>query len=596
MNKSLDTDVLLVGAGPVGLTLANLLGAYGHRVTLLESRAELIDYPRGVGLDDESFRTIQTMGLVQEIGQHTVPHHIMRLVNGKGQVLVTNDPVVEEFGWPRKSGFVQQLVDRELLAGLNRYESVDVLFQHEMTDLAEAADHVVATVCCPGPDGTERTRELKARFVVGCEGGRSRTRDWMGVDFEGKSPSTRWLVIDVDNDPLGTPNVYLGADPRRPYVSIGLPHAIRRWEFMLFDDEPTELVEKPEFMHKLLARHVPDPTALDIIGQRVFTHHGRIASRFRKGRVLIAGDAAHLMPVWLGQGWNSGIRDATNLAWKLSSVLRGLAGDDLLDTYDIERRHHARALIDLNMTAGSIMKSDKVIAVVRDAAAAVLNLVPSAKSYFTDMRFKPMPRYDRGVVVDPSDLAAGRAEARLAGDLLPSVDAPNDESPVGAQFIQPRVNTAGARGQLLDDVIGNWWTIAAWGNSPARLLGAQDLERVRRLGARLVCFVPESQRAWAEGAYADSPTPVTVVGDADGAIKRWFDDRPVGVLFLRPDRFVAAACLAQQTPAALAAVLEAMSYVAAAPIDAGVVDSADISAAENRSSGSSVESVVEQGV
>lgn len=549
-----DTDVLVVGAGPVGLTLANLLGQHGRSVTLVEARDDLIDYPRGVGLDDESLRTIQAIGLVDEVTRHTVAHHVVRLVNGRGQVLVENDPRTDEFGWPRKHGFIQPLVDRELLAGLGRFPHVSVRFGHALVGITDHGDHVAAEV-----ETAEGRRTIRARYLVGAEGGRSFTRQWMGIDFEGRSPSTRWLVVDVDNDPLGTPNVYLGADPRRPYVSIGLPHAIRRWEFMLFDDEPTELVEDPAFMHRMLADHVPYPTALDVIGQRVFTHHGRIASRFRKGRVLIAGDAAHLMPVWLGQGWNSGMRDATNLAWKLTAVLRGECDDALLDSYDAERRDHAKAMIDVNMTAGSIMKCGPVKGRVRDVAARALNLVPSVKSYFTELRFKPMPRYERGVVVDQSDTVPGRAALALAQRMIPAIDAPAKTSPVGVQFIQPRVNTADGEDVLLDEVTGGWWTIAAWGNNPARHLSDADLEVVRRHRIALVALVPETQREWAEKEYADSPVPVTVVGDAHGRLKKWFDDQPVGVVFVRPDRFVAAACLAQRTSQTLAAVLEAMS-------------------------------------
>jgi 3-(3-hydroxy-phenyl)propionate hydroxylase len=551
---AVDTDVLVVGAGPVGLTLANLLGIHGQSVVLAEARDELIDYPRGVGLDDESLRTIQAVGLVDEVIRHTVPHHVARLVNGRGQVLVENDPRTDEFGWPRKHGFVQPLVDRELLGGLDRFPDVDVRFGHELVGLTDRGDHVKAELST-----AEGRRTIRARYLVGAEGGRSFTRQWMGVEFEGRSPSTRWLVVDVRNDPLGTPNVYLGADPRRPYVSIGLPHAIRRWEFMLFDDEPTELVEDPAFMHRMLADHVPDPTVLDVIGQRVFTHHGRIASRFRKGRVLIAGDAAHLMPVWLGQGWNSGMRDATNLAWKLTAVLRGDCDDALLDTYDEERRDHAKAMIDVNMTAGSIMKCGPVKGKVRDVAARALNVVPSVKSWFTELRFKPMPRYARGVVVDQSEGTPGRAALDLAQRTVPVVDAPATTSRVGVQFIQPRVNTADSHDVRLDEVAGGWWTIAAWGNNPARHLTAADLDAVRRHRMHLVAFVPETQREWAEKEYADSPVPVTVVGDSHGRIKRWFDDQPVGVVFLRPDRFVAAACLAQRTSDTLSAVLAAMS-------------------------------------
>lgn len=560
--STVDTDVLVIGAGPVGLTLANLLGLRGQRALVLEARSELIDYPRGVGLDDESVRTLQTAGLWESVRPYTVPHHVVRLVNGTGKVLVTNDPKTDEFGFPRKHGFIQPLVDRELAAGLDRFDGTEIRFGHTVVDLAEEADHVRVTARLE--DGT--TTELTARYVVGCEGGRSFTRSWLGVEFEGKSPSTRWLVVDVDNDPIGTPSVYLGADPRRPYVTIGLPHGIRRWEFMLFDDEPSEAVDTPEFRRQLLERFVPDPDALDVIGQRVFTHHGRIASSFRRGRVMLAGDAAHLMPVWLGQGWNSGIRDATNLSWKLTAVLRGDCSDDLLDTYDAERRKHASDMIDVNMAAGTIMKCGPVVGKLRDVAASALNLVPSWKSYFTELRFKPMPRYAAGVVVDQVTGTPGRSDVSIKGDrkgirsrLAPYVDAAGEISPVGLQFIQPRVSTSSAENALLDDVTGDWWTLAAWGNDPARLLGPDDLALVERLGIRLVSFVPETQRGWAEERFAGSPT--TVVGDVTGRLKEWFDTRGCGVVLLRPDRFVAAACLGQQAPQTLRATLTAAAYL-----------------------------------
>ena len=551
-----DADVIIIGAGPVGLTLANLLGVRGQRALVLEARSELIDYPRGVGLDDESIRTLQTAGLWESVRPYTVPHHVVRFVNGRGQVLATNDPRTDEFGHPRKHGFIQPLVDRELAAGLDRFATTELRFDHAVTDLHDDGTRVRVTA--RRSDGT--TTEFTASYVVGCEGGRSFTRGWIGADFVGRSPSTRWLVVDVDNDPLGTPSVYLGADPRRPYVSIGLPHGIRRWEFMLFDDEATELVETPDFMHRLLAPHVPDPTSLDVINKRVFTHHGRIASTFRKGRVLIAGDAAHLMPVWLGQGWNSGIRDATNLAWKLTAVLTGQAGDRLLDTYTTERHQHASAMIDVNMAAGAIMKCGPVTGRLRDLAAAALNVAPTMKAYFSELRFKPMPRYAAGVVVDQATLEPGRSEVTFKRSRLrPFTDAAGEASPVGSQFIQPRVATRDASDLLLDDALGDWWTLAAWGNDPARLLSAEQLVEVERLGIRLVSFVPETQRAWAEQRFADSP--VTVVGDTTGRLKSWFDTRACGVVLLRPDRFVAAAALAQQAPEALRATLTAASYL-----------------------------------
>ena len=557
----LDTDVVVIGTGPVGLTLANLIGVRGHRATVLEARHELIDYPRGVGLDDEAIRTLCTAGLWQQVQPYTVPHHVVRLVNGTGQVLATNNPKTQEFGYPRKHGFIQPLVDRELAAGLDRFQGTELRYGHRVVDLHDHGDHVAITAEKLDAEGdVTATTTVTAKYAVGCEGGSSFTRKWMGVPFEGKSPATRWVVVDVANDPIGTPSVYLGADPRRPYVSIGLPHGVRRWEFMLHDDEPIELVDDPAFMRSLLERHVPEPAALKIINQRTFTHHGRVATEFRKGRVFLAGDAAHLMPVWLGQGWNSGIRDATNLAWKLTAVLNGDAEDALLDTYTAERRKHAADMIDVNMAAGTIMKLSHFKSKVRDVAASALNLVPKWKSYFTELRFKPMPRYAVGVVVDQATLAPGKAEAGFKhGKLAPLLDSAGERSPVGVQFIQPRVNTSEATNVLLDEVTGDWWTLATWGTNPTVALSSADLELVRRHRIQLVSFMPETQRVWAEKQYANSPEPVVVVGDRTGALKDWFDVHACGLIVVRPDRFVAAASLSQQASQVLAAVRSAGS-------------------------------------
>lgn len=383
--------------------LANILGGYGHSVTVLEARDTLIDYPRGVGLDDESLRTIQSIGLVDQVRPHTTPQHTMRLVNGRGKSLIINNPQTDEFGWERKHGFIQPEVDRELFNGLSRFANVNVLFGHEVLDVEESASAVTAIARSTDAEGNQVETRFDAQYLVGCEGGKSPTRKRLGVSFEGESPSTRWLVVDVNNDPLGTPNVFLGADPERPYVSIGLPHAVHRWEFMLPDDETEEQATDPEFVNRMLASHVPDQSTLNYIRRRVFTHHARVAGSFRKGRQIIAGDAAHLMPVWMGQGWNSGMRDATNLGWKLATILSGQATDKLLDTFTDECRDHAKAMVDLSLTMGKVIKITNPLGVfARDTASSVLNLFPSVKSYFADTRFKPMPRYVKGVLADPS--------------------------------------------------------------------------------------------------------------------------------------------------------------------------------------------------
>lgn len=545
VRPSPDTDVLIVGAGPVGLALANLLGLRGVSVIVLEQRDTLIDYPRGVGIDDESLRTMQTMGLVEKVLPHTTPDHVMRLVNGRGTVMAEIAPTTREFGWSRRNAFDQPVVDAELLEGLERFPHVEVRFGAAVTRIDDHGDGVTVTI----GDGS-----LTGRYLVGADGGRSATRKHLGVGFEGQSPSTRWLVVDLENDPLGTPNIHLGCDPARPYVSLGLPHAIRRFEFMLFDDESDAEAATAAFVERLLAPHVPDPRGLTFVRRRVYTHHSRIAGSFRRGRVLIAGDAAHLMPVWQGQGYNSGIRDATNLAWKLAAVVGGVSSAALLDSYDAERRAHAKAMIDLSTAFGRIVQpTNRVVAAARDGAAAVLSLSDRATQYVAQMKYKPMPRYTAGVVVDASSIASGRSDARLTRSLHAFRSASSKDSPVGTQFIQPRVRTE--RGDLLlDDAIGDGWALLMWGADPARALGDRERDVLDRLGARVIAVRPLVQYA-AEAPGAGEG--VTVVGDVTGALKRWFDTRPTPVVVLRPDRFVAAACLVQETSATLDALARA---------------------------------------
>jgi 3-(3-hydroxy-phenyl)propionate hydroxylase len=282
-----------------------------------------------------------------------------------------------------------------------------------------------------------------------------------------------------------------------------------------------------------------------------------VASSFRRGRQLIAGDAAHLMPVWLGQGWNSGVRDAMNLGWKLATVLSGQADDALLDTYTAERRPHVTQMVKLSMTMGDVIKMTNPVAVAaRDTAARVVNRIPAWRDYFGELRFRPQPRYTEGVLADQSTLVPGRSDVRLTDRSIPFLQTADKTSAVGVQFPQPRVTTADGAGLRLDDVLGRWWSLVLWINDPVALLDDATLKDLDLLGARLVTVVPEAQRRWAEANAGDG---VVVVGDSTGRLKQWFDTRTVGAVLLRPDRFVAGACLAQQTPQMVRSVRSAMS-------------------------------------
>ncbi len=530
---STDVDVLLVGAGPVGLTLANILGMYGVRTRVVEERPTLIDYPRGVGLDDESLRTFQSIGLIEGILPHTTPNQFMRFVDGRRRLLAEIAPTDAQFGWPKRNGFVQPLVDAELLAGLSRYPHVEVRWGAAMSSAVDSGDRVSAEL-----DTATGTSIVTARYLVGCDGGRSATRRQMGVSFEGTTSSTRWLVVDLATDPLGHPNLEVAADPARPNVSVSIAHGIRRFEFMIHDDESDELAEDPAFAQRLIAPFVPHPDRIEVIRRRVYTHHSRIAGSFRKGRMFLAGDAAHLMPVWQGQGYNSGIRDAANLGWKLAAAVTGQAGDGLLDSYDLERRKHARAMIDLSTMVGKVISpTDRKVAAVRDVLVRAAAAIPPVRRYVLGMRFKPMPKYERGAVVHTWSRTP--------------------KSAVGTLFIQPRVDTRERSNVLLDEVLGPWFAVLCWNNAPRRVLGDAAFEQWKALGARFFEILPVNQLHW---TGHDDPD-VTVLADRGGALKKWFDGQQDSVLFLRPDRCIAGATIAQLAPELSADLLRTLTLV-----------------------------------
>jgi len=512
----LTTDVAIVGAGPVGLMIANYLGQCGVNVTLVEKLDSLIDYPRAIGLDDESLRTFQAVGLADEVLPHTTPWHAMRFLTPKGRCFADIQPKTDEFGWSRRNAFIQPLADRVLFDGLQRFSNVKVLFSRELSSFEQSASAVVLNL----QDQHGRSERLNARYLIGCDGGNSLVRRSLDISFEGKTAPNQWIVVDIANDPLATPHVYLCCDPVRPYVSAALPHGVRRFEFMVMPGETETELSKPENLRKLLSKVLPNPDHIELIRSRVYTHNARLAGRFRQGRVLLAGDAAHIMPVWQGQGYNSGMRDASNLAWKLALVIKGLAADNLLDSYEEERRDHAKAMINLSVLAGHVLAPPKRWqGTLRDGVSWLLNYLPPVKRYFVEMRFKPMPQYTRGALIVPS--AKG--------------------SPVGKMFIQPKVLTDAGTTVLLDEVIGENFAIIAWGCDPTWGLSATQIAQWKALGTRFIQVLPDVQLR----VPSDASPDVIRVGDSSGRLKEWFALGTSSIALVRPDRFLAGLAIPQ---------------------------------------------------
>lgn len=519
----IETDVAVVGAGPCGTTLANLLGTFGVRAVVLDREPAVTPYPRAVAVDDESLRTFQTAGVIDDVLPDLIRNAPIRYHSSSGRVLAHVGPSGRPYGWPRRNLFLQPLMEAALRRGLDRFPDVALHTGTEVTGLETTGDGVRLEAKSDAGQVV-----VAARYAVGADGGRSLVRDAIGVRLEGRTAPSRWLVVDVADDTLDAPYSAVYCDPARPTMTIPLPYAHRRFEFKLLPGEEEEQVASEDFVAALLGRFYRGALPR-VQGRRVYWHHSRIASTFRAGPVFLAGDAAHLQPPFFGQGMNSGIRDATNLAWKLAAVTAGRAGPALLDSYDAERRGHATAMVSFATRVGSMYQPrNRTTEIVRDGLFRAVQRIPGARDYILQMKYKPAPRYTTGAVVQPA--------------------APDPGSPVGRQFGQPTVQDAAGARRLLDDALGPVLAVIGLTTDPARHLSPAGAARLAAAGGQLFEARPTDAAARSDLAGASS----TVLVDVDGALRDLALTRPQDeVLVVRPDRYVAAACRAADLDAAL---------------------------------------------
>jgi 3-(3-hydroxy-phenyl)propionate hydroxylase len=521
-----ETDVVVIGAGPCGITMANLLAVYGVRAVVIDAQPGIYEFPRAVGIDDESLRTYQAIGVVRRLLEDIVQNTPIRYYTSWGRLMAHVEPSVRPFGWPRRNNFLQPLFEAALREKLAGSDSVEFWPAASLAGYEQDADGVTADIERGG-----ETIRLRAKYLVGTDGGRSTVRKVAGVGMTGATAPSKWLVVDVADDELDAPYSAVYCDPVRPVLMVPLPYGHRRWEFKLNDtDDEAALTDPHTVLSQLIAPRYGTTPPPRVLRSAVYLHHSRTAERFRAGRVFLAGDAAHLQPPFFGQGMNSGIRDATNLAWKLALVLKGSAGDGLLDTYDSERREHAATMVNFATRMGQ-MYSPRNLATehVRDVAFRSAQKIPGARDYILQMKYKPMPRYVHGAVVP------------YAGT--------STDVPLGRMFIQPAVENADGDRVMLDDSLGNSFALLGLHVDPASALSADATAWWRSLGARSVQVLPPrgapgpdpGSRRKRPGRPADDWS--VVVEDVDGAFRDWLLRRPAdNVIVLRPDRYVAAIC------------------------------------------------------
>ncbi|MCX5390529.1 bifunctional 3-(3-hydroxy-phenyl)propionate/3-hydroxycinnamic acid hydroxylase [Streptomyces sp. NBC_00094] len=456
-----EADLLVVGYGPVGQVLANLMALRGRRVIVVERHARPYTMPRAVAFDGEAARILAAAGVADHLASVGEPSGDYMWRNGAGQDLLYIGAAEEHGrnGWPESTSMYQPGLESALIARGEELPQLTVLRGYEAVDLTETGDGVELAV--ESRDGERRL--LRGRWIVGCDGANSFVRRRIGSPAVDLGFHHEWLICDMvlhDRREF-VPNNLQICDPARPRTQVSAGPGHRRWEFMLLPGERKEEMDTAETAWRLLELCGITPEDGVMERHAVYAFQASTVKEWRSGRLLIAGDAAHLMPPFAGQGMSSGFRDVANLVWKLDLVLSGFAGESLLDTYVEERRAHVQHAIGMSVNLGKVIcQTDAKAAADRDEvmiATRERNLARPQQSPFQPLTKGLLNRDEKG--------------RRRPGS--------------GDQVPQPRVSADGGAVGLFDEVVGQGFAFVSR-DDPAELLDAGQREFLARLGARLV--------------------------------------------------------------------------------------------------------------
>jgi 3-(3-hydroxy-phenyl)propionate hydroxylase len=516
-------DVAVIGYGPVGVTAANLLGQLNLRVLVVERDADVYARARAISTDEEVMRIWQRIGLADQLTADMLADRDITFVDPRGRTFLSFTPQTWGNGHPTQQFIYQPALEQTLREGVTRHPNVEVRLGHECTGLDQDTDGVALTIQRTGADGD--VQQVRAAYVIAADGGSSPTRARLNVSFEGRTYDDRWVVIDTKVK-MPWPEVdrlRFHCNPTRPAVDCPTPLGHHRWEFPVLPGDDADALVTPQGVLDLLAGQGIGAEHVEVLRAVIYNHHVRFADRWRIGRVFLAGDAAHVMPPWIGQGMASGVRDVDNLCWKLAVAVDGRQPADvverMLDSYETERKQHVRALTKAAVFFGRVItERRRAVTAVRDPLFRLARRVPWLGSYLRDLRWFPVTAYRSGLLATLPRRPRGARRA------------------VGTHIPQPWVLDQHGRRARLDDALGHTAWVVLYTEAAG---GREELDRWRRAGVPVLHL----------RAAGSDPGSAAVV-DVENQLRNWMRSRGLTAMAVRPDSIVYAVAAAGEPLAA----------------------------------------------
>ena len=520
------TQVLIVGAGPAGLTALHLLAVHGIDCVLIEKNLETSQQPKAIAIDDEYLRLLTNLGVGEKVLQNASAPFGIHFISSTGYPLVKVNAFRTLNAFGNRVAINQPLFEKTLLEALPRGNNT-ICYGTELKAIRPAVDETEVDVA----DSQGRVRTISARYVLGCDGAKSAVRSLLNIGFPGKRIDEPHLVVDLADFPDQTAASRFHCAPARPFNSIPGPFGGRRLEFMLRPEDDQTWLQTDEGIRWIVDTCTPyKGLELHIIRRAIYGFSERIAERLQQGHIFLLGDAAHVMPPFGGQGINTGARDAANITWKLVAVLNGSAPPQLLESYDPERRDQIVKIVDYSVRIGKLTNIRSTgLARLRDRVVRLVNLYPPARDYLAQMRYMPRPRIHSGLV-----LRSATAPVRM-------------RKSVGTVFPRLRFQAHGGTPQYIDQYIGFQHALVLLNCSDSDVASARKMALSLLPGTVVVDLQRQAHRpARPDAVWTDDPLAEQFLGIST----------PLAIL-VRPDKYIAAIERTSECQAMFEAYLQA---------------------------------------